>query len=42
MYCSNCKVKMKQMGGNRSYHKQKKFKCPKCGMIRMQKEKRKK
>jgi transposase-like protein len=29
MYCRRCKVKMKEEG--RSFHKQRKWICPKCG-----------
>ena len=38
MYCPRCKVKMKEQRGTR--HKQKKFVCPKCRKVRMQKQKR--
>lgn len=40
MFCPRCKSVMKQEKGNRSFHKNKKFCCPKCGLIRMKKPKK--
>ncbi|MHA1340775.1 MAG: hypothetical protein ACTSRZ_11870 [Promethearchaeota archaeon] len=42
MICPRCKIPMKIQGGGRSYHKMKKFRCPNCGLVRMQKIKKKK
>ena len=36
MYCDRCKTKMREM--RRSHHKQRKWVCPKCGRVRMQKQ----
>ena len=35
MSCSKCKVAMRELKGH-IYHKQRKWKCPKCNRIRMQ------
>jgi transposase-like protein len=35
MICPRCKAKMTDQG--RSYHKQRKWICPKCGRVRFQK-----
>ncbi|MBI3829239.1 MAG: hypothetical protein HY291_06965 [Planctomycetes bacterium] len=34
MYCKKCKVKMEEQ--SRSYHKKRKWTCPRCGRSRMQ------
>ena len=34
MICPNCKTPMREQ--RRSYHKQRKWVCPRCGMVRMQ------
>lgn len=34
MICPRCKIKMTEQG--RSYHKQRKWICPKCGRVRFQ------
>lgn len=34
MYCRKCKVKMKEE--KRSFHKQRKWICPKCGAVKME------
>ncbi|MCW8131902.1 MAG: hypothetical protein KIS92_16265 [Planctomycetota bacterium] len=34
MYCKRCKVKMEEQ--SRSFHKKRKWTCPKCGRSRMQ------
>ncbi len=34
MVCLRCKVKMRETRG--THHKQKKWRCPKCGRARMQ------
>ena len=39
MHCDRCKTKMKEE--KRSFHKQRKWICPKCGRVRMQKAKTK-
>ncbi|MEO0099042.1 MAG: hypothetical protein ABIK99_04000 [candidate division WOR-3 bacterium] len=39
MHCPFCKVKMKEE--KRIFHKMRKWKCPKCGRVRMQKIKEK-
>jgi hypothetical protein len=36
--CRKCKVPMKEFKGH-IYHKQRKWKCPKCAKVRMQKQK---
>jgi transposase-like protein len=38
--CPKCKVPMMEVKGH-VYHKQRKWKCPKCGKARMQKQKEK-
>ena len=38
MTCRKCKVPMKEFKGH-IYHKQRKWKCPKCAKVRMQKRK---
>ena len=37
MYCPKCRQKMKEI--SRAFHKQRKWVCPKCGKVRMQKPK---
>ena len=37
MYCPKCRQKMKEE--TRTFHKQRKWVCSKCGKIRMQKRK---
>ncbi len=39
MYCDKCKAKMVEMG--RSYHKQRKWICPRCRRVRMQRQRTK-
>ncbi|MEO0113896.1 MAG: hypothetical protein ABIK93_00275 [candidate division WOR-3 bacterium] len=34
MYCPRCKTKMVEQ--KRSFHKKRKWVCPKCGKVRMQ------
>jgi len=34
MHCDRCKTKMKEK--KRSFHKQRKWVCPRCGRVRMQ------
>jgi len=34
MYCRRCKIKMKEQ--KRTYHKKRKWICPRCGAVRMQ------
>jgi transposase-like protein len=34
MHCRRCKVKLVEV--KRSFHKQRKWRCPKCGRARMQ------
>jgi hypothetical protein len=34
--CKNCKVAMKELKGH-IYHKKRKWKCPKCARVKMQK-----
>lgn len=34
MYCKRCKIKMRER--KRSYHKKRKWVCPRCGRARMQ------
>ena len=36
MFCPKCRVKMKEE--SRSFHKQRKWICPKCGKARMQRK----
>ena len=38
MTCRKCKVPMKEIKGH-IYHQQRKWKCPKCANVRMQKQK---
>jgi len=38
--CRKCKVPMKELKGH-IYHQQRKWKCPKCAKVRMQKQKEK-
>ena len=38
MTCKNCKVRMKELKGH-VYHKNRKWRCPKCDRVRMQKPK---
>jgi hypothetical protein len=33
--CKRCKIAMKELKGH-LYHKQRKWRCPRCGKIRMQ------
>lgn len=40
MICKKCKVKMEEK--RRSYHKQRKWVCPRCGRARMERAKEKK
>ncbi len=35
MLCRKCKIGMKEQG--RSFHKQRKWICPKCGKVKFQK-----
>jgi len=35
MTCKMCRVQMKELKGH-IYHKKRKWKCPKCGRVRMQ------
>ena len=37
MYCPKCRQKMKEE--TRTFHKQRKWVCPKCGKVRLQKSK---
>ena len=34
MFCSRCKIKMKEQ--KRSFHKKRKWVCPRCGRAKMQ------
>lgn len=34
MFCPKCKIKMKEE--KRTFHKKRKWICPKCGKVRMQ------
>jgi Zn-finger nucleic acid-binding protein len=38
MMCKKCKVPMKEM--KRSYHKRRKWVCPRCGAVRFQEAKK--
>jgi hypothetical protein len=38
MICKHCKVAMKELKGH-IYHKQRKWRCPQCSRVRMQKQK---
>lgn len=38
MTCKTCKVRMNELKGH-IYHKNRKWKCPKCDKVRMQKPK---
>jgi hypothetical protein len=38
MTCKTCKVRMKELKGH-IYHKNRKWRCPKCDKVRMQKPK---
>jgi len=38
MTCPKCKVPMKEVKGH-IYHRQRKWKCPNCNKVRMQKQK---
>jgi transposase-like protein len=38
MTCKICKTSMKELKGH-IYHKKRKWKCPKCGRVRMQDQK---
>jgi predicted RNA-binding Zn-ribbon protein involved in translation (DUF1610 family) len=38
MRCKKCGIQMREM--KRSYHKQRKWVCPECGRVRMQKQDR--
>jgi transposase len=38
MICSRCKTPMKEE--KRSFHKKRKWVCPRCGKVRMQQQKR--
>jgi len=35
MTCKTCRIPMKELKGH-IYHKKRKWKCPKCGRVRMQ------
>jgi len=39
MYCKRCHIKMKEE--KRSFHKQRKWVCPKCGSVRFERPNRK-
>lgn len=39
MLCARCKTPMKEI--KRSFHKQRKWVCPKCGYVRFQKIRKK-
>jgi hypothetical protein len=38
MTCGKCRVAMKEVKGH-VFHKQRKWKCPKCARVRMQQQK---